>query len=68
MKVILKQKEWVCFLKSNEELLYSPWDLIPREMEVNSIEEIVWTGGKLYHLKYCDKVWLAWEDDIEEIF
>lgn len=66
MKVVLKQKEWVCFLKSNEEVFSSPWDLIPREMEICFVEEIVWSSVKLYHLRYCDKIWLAWESDIED--
>lgn len=66
MKVILKYEEWKNFLESNPTLLNNLWDLIPREMEVEEIEAIVWTSKELYHLSYKDKKWVVWLEHIEE--
>jgi hypothetical protein len=67
MKVILTQKEWLLFLKSNPDIYNSLWDLIPKEMEVHSIEEVVYAGRILYILSYMDRTWMVWTSEIEEI-
>lgn len=66
MKVVLKYEEWKNFLNANPKLLNDLWDLIPKEMEVEDIESIVWTGQELYHVSYEDKKWAVWHEHIEE--
>jgi hypothetical protein len=66
MKVILKTKEWLRFIEQND-LCESLWDLIPEPITVINIEQIVWTGTKLYHLSYKGRTGLCWRNDIEEV-
>ena len=67
MKVILKKREWLRFLDQTDSY-ETLWDLIPQEMQVTHIEQIVWVGTRLYHLSYRDRFCLCWKEDIEEFF
>lgn len=68
MKITLKDYEWKEFLKSNEMVIDSLWELIPQQMDVIDVEEIVWSSKLLYHLEYKGLGWLVWDSDIDEKF
>jgi hypothetical protein len=67
MKIKLKLAEWKSFLDKNPDIYESLWDLIPKEMEVISIEKMVWTGSNLYHISYRDRNFLALDSCIDEL-
>lgn len=64
-KVYVKTNIWIAFLKSQEHLLFSLWDLIPQPVTILSIEYIPFNNGPLLEVEYLGYRFVVYEDDLD---